>query len=214
MDKKLCTQFSDRRIYHLCNKSIAHYRIFRSDQCMQRFALAVNYYNNIKVAVSLSKALRTELVLPNIMKNDKQRVISLLAYCFMPDHYHLLVKVLTEYSLSKYMNNVESSYSHYFNKLTNRKGPLWQSRFRLRIINDNETLLHVHRYIHLNPVTANIVEKPEHWAWSSYNYYVSGKGLMEHAEISFKSQIKYKKFVEDQIDYQKTLKHIKLCLLE
>jgi len=149
------------------------------------------------------------------MKNYNGRIFSLLAYCIMPDHYHLLVKLQSEYSFSKYMNNIENSYSRYFNTLNKRKGPLWQSQFRAVAIEDDETLLHVHRYIHLNPTTSGFVEKPEEWKWSSYNYFISEKqGLAEHKEISINSVDTYKKFVEDQINYQRTIKGIRRSLLE
>jgi putative transposase len=113
------------------------------------------------------------------------------------------------------MNNLESSYSHYYNKLNNRRGPLWQSRFRSSLIENDETLLHVHRYIHLNPTTAGIVKKPDDWPWSSYDYYTTDNDVfLEHKELSINSNSTYKKFVENQINYQKTIKGIRRKLLE
>lgn len=177
--------------------------------------MTVNYYNNSHVDKCLSKAIREPLDLPNIMANNCARIFSLLAYCIMPDHYHLLVKLQSEYSFSKYMNDIENSYSRYFNTFNHRKGPLWQSQFRAVLIEDDETLLHVHRYIHLNPTTSGFVKKPEEWKWSSYNYFISEKqGLAEHKEISINSINVYKQFVEDQINYQKTIRGIRRRLLE
>lgn len=203
-------------IFHICNKSISNYRIFRNEKLLSRFLLTVNYYNQGSGRICLSKAIRNgDLNLPHIMENDKKRIFSLLAYCVMPDHYHLLIKVVSDYSLQKYINYVESSYSHYFNRLSNRKGPIWQSSFRSSAINDNATLLHVHRYIHLNPTTAQIVRKPEDWNWSSYNYFISDKkSLAKHKEISISSIHQYRKFVENQISYQRTIKGIRRKLLE
>ena len=207
--------FPKGEIFHICNKSISNYQIFRKEDWISRFLTTINYYNCMQVDKCLSKAMREPLDLPNIMKNNNGRIFSLLAYCIMPDHYHLLVKLQSEYSFSKYMNNIENSYSRYFNTLNKRKGPLWQSQFKAAVIEDNETLLHVHRYIHLNPVTSDFVKKPEEWKWSSYNYFISEKlGLAEHKEISINSIDTYKQFVEDQINYQKTIKGIRRRLLE
>ena len=207
--------FPKGEIFHICNKSISNYQIFRKERWIFRFLTTINYYNFIQVDKCLSKAIREPLDLPDIMINNHRRIFSLLAYCIMPDHYHLLVKLQSEYSFSKYMNNIENSYSRYFNTFNRRKGPLWQSQFRAVIVEDNETLLHIHRYIHLNPTTSGFVEKPEEWEWSSYKYFITEKrGLAEHKEISINSIGRYKRFVENQIDYQKTIKGIRRSLLE
>lgn len=207
--------FPSGEIFYICNKSISNYKIFRTEKLALRFHTTINYYNNCKINNSLSKAIRKPLDLPIVMSNVENRIFFLLAYCIMPDHYHLLVKIQSEYSFSKYINIIENSYSRYFNKLHNRKGPLWQSQFRSILIEDNETLLHIHRYIHLNPTTAGIVEKPEDWKWSSYNYFITdNQAFLTHKEISISSVSMYKRFVEDQINYQRTIKGIRRKLLE
>jgi len=207
--------FPNGEYFHICNKSISNYHIFRKNKSIERFLLAVNYYNNQEVNVSLSKALRDELILPEIMEKRNNGIFSLLAYCVMPDHYHLLLRMISDYSLAKFMNNIEGSYSHYYNLLNMRKGPLWQSRFRASIIEDNETLLHVHRYIHLNPTTAGLVDKPIKWPWSSYRYFIKDRqALSIHKEISITSVAIYKQFVNNQINYQRTIKGIRRKLLE
>lgn len=207
--------FPRGEIFHICNKSIANYHIFRNEKSIVRFLLTVNYYNDSSIKGCLSKAIRQPLTLPDIMSVEPNRFFILLAYCIMPDHYHLLVKIVQNHSFPRYMNTIEGSYSHYYNKLNNRKGPLWQSRFRSSEIKDNFTLLHVHRYIHLNPTTAGYVSKPNDWKWSSYNYFISDPNSFKtHKEISISSKIKYKKFIDNQIDYQKTIKGIRRKLLE
>ena len=207
--------FPRGEMFHICNKSISNYKIFRTERLLTRFIITINYYNNLNINLCLSKAIRKPLELPNIMYKNNNRIFSLLAYCIMPDHYHLLIKLNSDYAFTQYMNNLESSYSHYYNKLNNRRGPLWQSRFRSSHIKNDETLLHVHRYIHLNPTTAGIVEKPDDWPWSSYNYYLTdNNAFLVHKELSINSRSVYKKFVEDQINYQKTIKGIRRKLLE
>lgn len=134
----------------------------------------------------------------------------------MPDHYHLLVKTLSENIVSKYIGTVENSYSHYFNLKYGRMGPLWQSRFRVVHITSNEQLLHVCRYIHLNPTTRRLVQRPEQWNYSSYRDFIDNPIVLRRylKEISINNPMQYKKFVEDQIDYQKTLNDIKHLTLE
>ena len=134
----------------------------------------------------------------------------------MPDHYHLLVKILKERIFSKYINDVENSFTRFFNIKFERKGPLWQTDFRAVRIKSNEQLLHVSRYVHINPTTSFLVKKPEDWKLSSYRDFINDdKVLSEYInEISIRSGKEYKKFIDDQIDYQRKLKQIRRLTLD
>lgn len=207
--------FDRDAIYHICNKSISNYHIFRTDTLSSRFLLTLNYYNLNTKKLCLSKALKKPFSMPHILTRRKENICSVISFCIMPDHYHVLIKARDETFISKYINDVQNSFTRYYNKMNERKGPLWQSRFRAVHIKDNFTLLHVHRYIHLNPTTAGLVTRPETWGWSSYRDYISDINVLKtNHEISIGSMEQYKKFVEDQIDYQKTIKGIRRKLLE
>lgn len=207
--------FPEGEIFHICNKSISNYHIFRTDKLRDRFITALNYYNNNELKISLSRALRNELTLDSILARNKKCIIFIIAYCIMPDHYHLLAKINDSVEFSKYINNVQSSYTRFYNKMYDRKGPLWQSRFKAIKIPDDYTMLHVHRYIHLNPTTSSLVAKPEDWVWSSYPTYLSDcKILSLNKEVSIQNINTYKIFVDDQIDYQKKIMGIRRILLE
>jgi len=210
-------KFSTNEIYHICNKSIANFGIFSFSENAQRFIQALDFYNNIKTERKFSNALKYnkyiyQQLIP-IKRNNP--IVKFIAYCIMPDHYHLLVKILISGLFSKYIGTVENSYTRYFDLKTDRKGPLWQSEFKsIRIVN-NEQLLHVSRYIHLNPVTNYLVDKPEDWKFSSYNTYLNKNILKNYlTEISIRNPKLYQKFVENQINYQRKLKIIKKLVLE
>jgi len=134
----------------------------------------------------------------------------------MPDHYHLLIKILRYNCLSKYISDIENSFTRYFNLKFSRKGPLWQSTFKAVRIKTNYQLLHTSRYIHLNPTTSNLVIKPEDWQFSSYHKFIKNEKVLQNVvtEISIDKPLLYKKFVEDQIDYQRKLRLIKKMILE
>ena len=202
-------------IYHICNKSISNYQIFRTDTLASHFLTTLNYYNSITDKICLSKALTKPFFLPPLMARKQESIFFILAFCIMPDHYHVLIKINHDMLISQYINTIQNSYTRYFNRMHKRKGPLWQNRFRAIRIEDNATLLHVQRYIHLNPTTANLVDSPEKWQWSSYLSYISSPDMLEmNPEISIKSITQLKQFTENQIDYQKTIKGIKRKLLE
>lgn len=204
-------------IYHICNKSIAHYGIFQDFGNAQRFITRLDFYNSLNNSLSFSQYERMhgKYKQENLLTIRKDSYVKFLAYCIMPDHYHLLVKINANDRFSEYIGNVENSYSKYFNNKHQRKGPLWQSRFRSIKIKTNEQLLHVSRYIHLNPTTNNLVLRPEDWELSSYNDFITNEGIFHNImEISIKSRTMYKGFVENQKDYQRKLKKIKKLLLE
>jgi len=210
-------RFYQGEIYHVFNKSIANYRIYKDTYNAQRFLDTLNYYNSRNDIKSFSQFLLDN---PNyqrtdILENVTSR-IKFLVYCIMPDHYHLLVKIYQENFFSKYISDVENSFTRYFNLKFHRKGPLWQSSFKAVRINNNEQLLHVSRYIHLNPTSSNLVEKPEDWEFSSYKQYINNRKLLADFlhEISIKDNIIYQQFVENQKDYQRKLKYIDKFILE
>ncbi|MEK7597795.1 MAG: transposase [Patescibacteria group bacterium] len=209
-------KFYNGCFYHIFNKSIANFGIFSKPNNALRFIDGLDYYNSIKTKMSLSVYLRKNSLDTNFLLPKEDSVAKIISYCIMPDHYHLLVKIIHMEKFSKYINNAEASFSRYFNIKTNRKGPLWQSRFKSVYIESNEHLLHVSRYIHLNPTTKYLVDNPEDWNLSSYKYFISDqKYLKEYVkEISIDSCIDYKKFVENNKDYQRELKHIRKLMLD
>lgn len=202
----------DYSYLHVFNKSIANYNIFSGNSAKDRFLQTLTYYNQTTSSLRLSKYLEKNTVSTgDILIPRKNLKLKIIAYCIMPDHYHLLLKLGELVRLSNYIRIVEDSYSRYFNVKNNRKGPLWQSRFKHVVIENNSQLLHVTRYIHLNPTTSNLVEKPGEWTYSSYNAYIQNPMILKRylKEISINSPDRYKLFSENQIDYQKKLKLIK-----
>ncbi|MCX7881379.1 MAG: transposase [Patescibacteria group bacterium] len=209
--------FQPGEIYHVFNKSIANFNIFRKRENYERFIQALAYYNNVNTKTNLGKFLESNKnYQPSLLFSSKEAYIKFIGFCLMPDHYHLLIKILKNNIFSKYISDVENSYTRYFNLRFNRKGPLWQSRVKAVKIRSNEQLLHVSRYIHLNPTTNNLVKRPEDWEFSSYRTIIKNEVFLKDifAEISISNINKYQKFVENQIDYQKKLKRIKKLIFD
>lgn len=91
------------------------------------------------------------------------------AYCLMGNHYHLLIET-PEPNLSRGMRHLNGVYTQSFNRHHRRVGHLFQGRYKSVLVEKNEYLLDLVRYIVLNPVRASIVQQPEDWKWSSHNY--------------------------------------------
>jgi REP element-mobilizing transposase RayT len=98
------------------------------------------------------------------------------AYCLMSNHIHLVIDDNGN-DISRLIKSVNVSYALYFNKKYKRVGHLFQDRFKSEIITNDRYLLQVSKYIHNNPVKANMVIAPEEYYWSSYNIYL---GRMEN----------------------------------
>ncbi|MEK7097155.1 MAG: transposase [Patescibacteria group bacterium] len=210
-------KFIEGEIYHIFNKSISSYGILKSLDNAQRFLNTFEYYNNYLEIKSYSQSIRTKkFEYKNIIYPIENSLCKILSYCVMPDHYHFLLKILKNNSFSKFMSDVENSFTRYFNIKFGRKGPLWQNSFKSVEIRSNEQLLHVSRYIHLNPTTNRLVDRPEDWIFSSYKDFITDKKLLNDfmKEISIDDIDDYKKFVENNIEYQRDLKHIKKLLFE
>ncbi len=209
--------FKENTIWHLCNKSIANFGIFKNPNNAQRFIEVLDYYNNINYKIRYSYARRKKLYkYQNLLIPKKESIIKVLSYCIMPDHYHLVIKILSDNILSKYINDIENSYTHFFNRKFNRKGPLWQSSFLSVLIKTNEQLLHVTRYVNINPTSSQLVDRPEDWQFSSYKDIITNPIFLKEylKEISISNSLSYKEFAGNNIDYQKKLKLIKKLLLE
>ncbi|MCK9614909.1 MAG: transposase [Candidatus Omnitrophica bacterium] len=210
-------------VYHTLNRSIVDFKIFNNISDFSRMREVLWYYQFEKLPISFSKfnELATDKAVSfrnEISSGVDSKLIEIIAWCLMPTHVHLVLKQLKDNGISKFMSNILNSYSRYFNIKHNRKGPLWEGRFKKVLVKSDEQLLHLTRYIHLNPVTASLVNNPEDWFASSYKGYV-GLDLNEnnlccyHNIIDIKPAT-YKKFVEDRISYQRELEKIKHLISE
>lgn len=101
-----------------------------------------------------------------------RRPFRLVAYCLMSNHVHLVLQAVPPTSLSDIMHDLSLSYTRYFNARYGRVGQLYQGRFYSSFIDRDAYLLEVTRYVHLNPVRAQLVRHPAEYSWSSYPSYV------------------------------------------
>lgn len=213
------------QIYHIYNRGVAALPIFHSLKDYSRFLNLVTYYRFINVSSSFSQFMKVareerEKILEGLNK-EKALNAEILAFCLMPNHFHFLLKQLTEKGISTFMANIQNGYAKYLNIRTNRVGPLFQSMFKVVRVDTDEQLIHVSRYIHLNPSTGYLVEPKNllEYPWSSLGSYVNnGKSqafIQTDAVLGLlKTKQSYHEFVLDQADYQKDLDKIKHLTLE
>lgn len=210
-------------IYHIFNRGIDKRPTFLTKRHYARAVETLRYYEHITPPIRLSKYFllgeqKKKEVLSHI-KPDALHV-DILSYTLMPNHFHLLVRQREENGISRFLSNFQNSYTRYFNTKGSRVGPLFLDQFKAVHIEDNEQLLHVHRYIHLNPISSFVVKTEAHlqaYRWSSLPEYLgSAHGFCETSTVlgQFKTTESYKKFLFDQIEYQQSLEMIKHLILE
>ena len=108
----------------------------------------------------------------------------LAAYCLMNNHFHLQLRSKDQ-PISKIMSLVNKRYATYFNSRYELTGHVFEKRYFDEPLNSSANMLEVSRYIHLNPLKANLVLKPEDYPWSSYGFYFSRhKGIKSYMNLS------------------------------
>lgn len=206
----------NEEIYHIYSKSIAGFKIFRNKSEYRRMIKLFGYYNLSNSPLKFSDFLeikdKNKFFQKHLAKREK--LVEIVAYCLMPTHIHLILKQKKEQGISYFIKNSLISYTRYFNVKNKRKGPLWEGRFQNKLIDSDEYIIHLTRYIHLNPVTNKLKNKSEDWEYSSYHEYLNLNDgrydkLCDFYDYIDMDSSSYKRFVEDNIDYQRQLGEIK-----
>lgn len=190
--KNSVKQFIENGYYHLYNRGVEKRNIFIDEQ---DYAIFLKYLKEY-----LDPSLGSD---PKSLANE----VDLLAFCLMPNHFHLQVRQKTKDGITKLMRAICTKYVMYFNRKYDRVGPLFQGKYKAAMILEDTYLLHLSRYIHLNPYYPG--SDPKTYNYSSYSYYLGLRktGWVKPAEIlsffksaqkaSLKDCLSYQSFVED-----------------
>ncbi|MGE3803959.1 MAG: transposase [Gemmataceae bacterium] len=106
-----------------------------------------------------------------VLREHFAEKVAVVAYCLMPNHYHLLVRLDSD-DFSRIMHSFSTAYAKAINKQHERVGALFQGPFKASLVDEDEYLMHLSRYIHLNPVRAGLVSNAADWEFSSYRDYL------------------------------------------
>jgi len=211
---------ANNEIYHVFNRGHAFQPIFSSIKDYQRLINTFRYYRYSNPPVRLSKFLiiardEREKILKE-MEEKQKKIIEIYCFCLMPNHYHLLLKQIQDNGISQYMSKVQNSYGRFFNIKNNLIGSLFQGNFKAKRVETEEQLLHLSRYIHLNPFSSYVVksiEELKEYSWSSLPDYLNNQNsspVNKNLILGYFKNIKdYQQFVLDQAEYQRELENIK-----
>jgi len=142
-------QWVEGGYYHVYNRGVAKSTIFeRSEDYSTLISLLQSYLTPKPRADKMGFDPKDPFWRSKLEKNE----VKLLAFALMPNHFHLLIKQDTEIGITRFMRRVLTAYVRYFNKKYERVGPLFKSKFKAARIETDGYLLHLSRYIHLNPL--------------------------------------------------------------
>lgn len=146
--------------YHIYNRGVEKRNIYQDAQDYGVFLSYLKTYLNPKDRTSLEARLSSketptkekDKILKELRLNNFYGQIYLMAYCLMPNHFHILVKQEKKDGIDTFMNSLSTRYVIYFNRKYQRVGPLFQGVYKAVLVGNDEQLLHLSRYIHRNPL--------------------------------------------------------------
>ncbi|TAL60906.1 MAG: hypothetical protein EPN88_15315 [Bacteroidetes bacterium] len=217
--------FANSQIYHIFNRGVERRVVFTNKREYDRMLRVMRYYRFAHVPMRYSRFAELpdaeQFTILQKLSETAILEVKILAYCLMPNHFHLILKQENTEGISRYVSNISNSYSKYFNTKHHRIGPLFQGAFKAIWIETDEQLVHLSRYIHLNPITSFLVKEKnlDMHIWSSLPEYLSteSKNILSDPSIIlgiYGSKSKYKDFVHDQIQYAQQLEKIKHLMIE
>lgn len=206
--------FVEGGVYHVYNRASGEKTLFKDEADYETFRFYLYIYlKPMKTVLGKYENLPFRLQIKNLHKE-----VDALAYCLMPNHFHLLLKQTSQDGVTKLMKQVTNAYTEYYNKKYQIQGPLMQGRYKAVSIDKDAYLLQIARYIHLNPVVANLVEKAGDYPWGSAREYESA--LIEsicnkRIILSYYSTEKaHMNFINDYDDYAAQIHKLKQLIIE
>lgn len=205
--KNILKEFASESYYHVYNRGVAKQNIFLDEQDYKVF---LSY---LKIYLSLPDLQgRTLKVPPSHKLKNFYEQIRLLAYCLLPNHFHLFLWQKEIDSMTGFMRAVCTKYSMYFNRKYKRVGPVFQGRYKAVWVNSEIQFIYLSKYIHRNPLPLTSGTDLEGYKYSSYPVYLGrfnqdwvDKGEILYYFSKLKTADSYRRFVEETDERDLTL---------
>ena len=185
--------FTQGQYYHIYNRGAGKAKVFFNDGNYQYLLRLVKDYH-------------------------QKHSATIIAYCLMPNHYHFLLRQETDEPLSKFIGVLFNAYVQALNLQQGRTGTLFEGRFQQKWVDKWEYLIVLCRYIHLNPVRAKLVARPEDWLYSNYRGWIGSQDSLfvdkTFAQDHFSSAEEYVRFVNDVEDEKKSYEKIRKYMFD
>lgn len=192
-------EFENEYIYHIYNRGVEKRDIFLSEKDYLRFIVNLYEFNDTAPALNFGYQLNRDPIEVRLQYERKQMFVEILAFCLMPNHYHLMVRQKIDNGITMFMRKLGTGYTNYFNLKYNRVGALFQGKFKAVLLEREGHFAHLPHYIHLNPLDLKIPEWRERkvkkvkeaikfvekYQWSSLRDYLGMKNFPTVTEREF-----------------------------
>jgi len=227
-------EFVNNEIYHIYNRGVEKRKIFLDEKDYLRFIHDLFEFNDIVLALHRNPSDKRGGVGLLPVRKPRNLLVNILAFCLMPNHFHLLLIQKQDVGITNFMRKMGTGYTNYFNIKYDRVGHLFQGNFKAKIVQKDEYLLHLVNYIHLNPVEIvkpkwkdekikNLEEVKsflENYRWSSFLDYIGKKNFPSVTQRNFllnffSNDRDYKKEIFDWLyDFEINLENIQKVVIE
>jgi len=194
--KNIIKEFDPYSYYHIYNRGVAKQVIFLDEQDYKVFLSYLKLY--------LTKPEKDDKVAPSKHLRNYFELATLLAYCLLPNHFHLFIYQKESNTITDLMRSIGTKYSMYFNKKYKRVGPVFQGNYKAVLITSEPQFIYLSKYIHRNPLPLPAGSNLAGYKYSSYQNYLGlfNQTWIDRSEIlSYFSKLSpaesYRQFVEE-----------------
>jgi len=215
--------FINGEYYHIYNRGADKRDIFGDKSDIWRFIKGILLFNRIENIGSIQDVLSINTIHGSKASVDYEKLIEesgglveFVCLCLNSNHYHFLVKQVSDNGISKFMHKIGTGHTKYFNEKNKRTGVLFQGKFKAVSIETNEQLLYTSGYINLNDKIHNITSNDKELVFSSWGEYTGKNKVMNICKGKdiilgqFKNFEDYKKFTDEVIEIAKRNKKEKI----
>ena len=204
--------YVEKSYYHIYNRGVNKERIFLDEQDYKTFLSYLKFYLSFPDLRGVSSQVK---VAPSKRLKNYADQVKLIAYCLLPNHFHLLIWQNEFDRINFFMRSLATKYSRYFNRKYDRLGPVFQSVYKAVLVESEDQLLYLSKYIHRNPLnllpTRSLLAGLADYKYSSYPNYLRLFSQSWVEPLDFINST-YKSFVEETDE--RDLPTIKSVLIE
>ncbi|MBI2099797.1 MAG: transposase [Candidatus Vogelbacteria bacterium] len=144
-------EFANNEFYHLYNRGVDKRNIFGEKKDVDRFLQSLKEFNTIEPIGSIFEQSFSKTI-----SQSEKKLVEFVCYALNHNHYHLLVRQVSDQGIEKFMHRLSTGYTRYFNDRNQRTGSLFQGPYQARYVDSNEYLLHLSVYINLNDIAHGV----------------------------------------------------------
>lgn len=169
--------FAIGECYHIFNRGVNSSDIFLCGKDYRRFYESLFLFNNENYSHVKGDRIEDEVIMAttDILGDYRVAKVSILAFCLLPNHFHLFVRQESESGISSFMQQVAKGYAQYINKKYDRTGPLFDGRFQAVHVENEAHYRHLPRYIHLNALDLLGI----HWRYGQIKDWNRAKAFLD-----------------------------------